>query len=50
MHAAQQRPSVPPDLGPGIGGAPIRIRPMGAPDPRATLRDGNPQKSGGNEQ
>jgi hypothetical protein len=27
MHAAQQRPSVPPDLGPGIGGAPIRIRP-----------------------
>jgi hypothetical protein len=43
-------PDRPADLGPGIGGAPIRVRPTGAPDPRATLRDGDPQKSGGNEQ
>ena len=111
MHDAQQRRSEPPDLGPGIGGAPIRVRPSAgrfdvpivqappagswqaprcdkghvarpgapcpicrraeleaalhdpetaagaaailadmAPDPRATLHDGDPPKSGGNEQ
>jgi len=50
MHDAAQRPSAPPDLGPGIGGAPIRIRPTGAPDPCATPHADDPQKSGGDEQ